>query len=367
MNEWGLAGKLSGLSSLTDTQLESGLRELLGASARIEVRIALQLLEVEQRRLHLRTGYSSLYEYCRERMGLSEFEAYLRICAARVGRAFPLAFELLSARAIHLSTIHLLRDYLTTENHRELLAEASHKSKRQVAELLARRFPRADVATTLQKLPSLEPLSPSRYRLELTIGAELKRKLELASDLLSHANPSRDLGTVIERALDELISRLEKRRFAETKAPKNTAVRADLRAPGDASGQGDATAAGAASGSADASAFRDALAPAHDATRTQVDVASPRSRRHIANAVRRDVSARDERRCTFTSQDGRRCQGRAFLQLHHERAFARGGAESRENLRWLCAAHNGLLAERDFGVVHVRQVIAQNPKKGGRG
>jgi hypothetical protein len=50
---------------------------------------------------------------------------------------------------------------------------------------------------------------------------------------------------------------------------------------------------------------------------------------------------------------------RAFLQLHHEHAFAHGGADSRENLSWLCAAHNGLLAERDFGVAHVLSAIAR--------
>ena len=329
------------LVRLTDVELETSLRGLLGVSARVEVRIARHLVEVEERRLHLRAGFSSLYEYCRERLGLSEFEAYLRICAARVGREFPLAFDLLAARAIHLTTIHLLRDYLTPENDRELLEEASGKSKRQVAELLARRFPRADVATTLRKLPALEPLSPGRYRLELTIGAELKEKLERARDLLSHVNPNGNLGVVIERALDELIDRFEKQHFAKRKVPEGGAAQGRPRAA-----VGEPT-------------LTTTPGTAHEAEKP---VGRRRARKHIANAVRRDAAVRDEQCCSFTGEDGHRCGARAFLQLHHERAFALGGEDSRENLRWLCAAHNRLLAERDFGVARVRDAIARGVK-----
>ena len=43
-----------------------------------------------------------------------------------------------------MSGLCLLRDYLTTENHIELLAGASHKTKFQILEMLASRFPRPD-------------------------------------------------------------------------------------------------------------------------------------------------------------------------------------------------------------------------------
>jgi hypothetical protein len=38
-------------------------------------------------------------------------------------------FAMIERREIHLSAVCLLRDYLTPENHLELLAEASHKTK----------------------------------------------------------------------------------------------------------------------------------------------------------------------------------------------------------------------------------------------
>jgi len=37
------------------------------------------------------------------------------------------------------------------------------------------------------------------------------------------------------------------------------------------------------------------------------------------------------------------------LQIHHERAWSKGGPDTLDNLRLLCAAHNRLLAELELG------------------
>jgi len=72
-------------------------------------------------------------------------------------------------------------------------------------------------------------------------------------------------------------------------------------------------------------------------------------RGHIPNATKREIMARDGLRCTFVGSDGKRCGATRFTQIHHEQPWARNGDESPGNLRILCAAHNHLLAERDFG------------------
>jgi hypothetical protein len=114
---------------------------------------------------------------------------------------------------------------LTDENATTLLHEARSKSRRQIEELIARWFPRADVPpsltpiapevsgaaprTNVRALPvtcskyskpgdgaraRLEPLSPTRLRVEFTVRAELYEKLEKVRELLGHALPSGDLG-----------------------------------------------------------------------------------------------------------------------------------------------------------------------------
>jgi len=55
--------------------------------------------------------------------------------------------------------------------------------------------------------------------------------------------------------------------------------------------------------------------------------------------------------------DGQRCTARGFLQIHHEKAWAKGGSDTLDNLRILCASHNQLLAEQEYGESHVRRTI----------
>jgi hypothetical protein len=86
--------------------------------------------------------------------------------------------------------------------------------------------------------------------------------------------------------------------------------------------------------------------------------AAERTREHIPNATLREVAVRDGMRCTFVGDSGCRCEARAFLQIHHDDPWARGGGAELENLRLLCAAHNQLLAERDFGSERVAVQVA---------
>ncbi len=54
------------------------------------------------------------------------------------------------------------------------------------------------------------------------MSAELRAKLARASDLMRHANPSGDVATVVDRALDLLVAKLEKERFAKSTRPRTT-------------------------------------------------------------------------------------------------------------------------------------------------
>jgi 5-methylcytosine-specific restriction endonuclease McrA len=78
--------------------------------------------------------------------------------------------------------------------------------------------------------------------------------------------------------------------------------------------------------------------------------ASPKpNSRHVPNDVRRAVLERDGMRCSYVSAEGKRCEQRGWLELHHEQPYGRGGAPTVANIHVLCRAHNDLLAERDYG------------------
>src|SRR5688572_3639553 len=176
------------LGELSDERLLGSLRELLVAEGRSEARIVAHLAEVDARRIHLKASAPSLFEYCQKQLGLSDNQAYYRIAAARVAQRFPVVFELLERRAIHLTNIAPLTKHLTAENHLELLREAGRLSKRELLRWLARRYPQPEVSSHIRKLPdrelasrqlvpragavsagptgSLEPRSESHYRLQ---------------------------------------------------------------------------------------------------------------------------------------------------------------------------------------------------------
>jgi 5-methylcytosine-specific restriction endonuclease McrA len=344
------------LGRVSDEQLRAGLSALLANGYRTEARIIAHIAEVEERKLHLREGSESLFDYCTTRLGLSNSEAFHRITASRIARRFPIVFTLIEKRELNLTAVCLLRDYLCADNHRELLAAAAHKTKLQIQEMLAGRFPRPDVESRIRKLPApmappaaaaaqprlaprppasgslattaasppprvparglIVPTSAARYRIQLNASAALKEKLELLQALTSHSNPSGDLAVVIERALDLAIERAQQRRFAKTERPRETA------------------------------------------NRLVKGMRSRLRRGHIPNATRREVVTRDGMRCTFVGGSGERCTARAFLQIHHEHPWARGGADTTENLRVLCGRHNRLLAERDFGAMRITKKVS---------
>jgi 5-methylcytosine-specific restriction endonuclease McrA len=322
------------LSRRSDQELLSDVAKLVGSHRDITAKLVIHLAEIEERRLHLQAGFSSMFEFCVKELGLGEGEAFRRIVAARLGKRFPVVCSLLASGAVHLSSLELLSKRLTEENHAELLEAASGKSKREVEALLAARFPRPAVPSSIRNLPvpaaapcsgdssstpafMLEPtesshahvptrarveqLSEARFRVEFTATAELREKLELCRDLMSHTNPSGDLGVVIERAVDSLLVHLEKKRLARAKRP-----------------------------------------------RSEQAVRKGKSRR-ITNAVRRRVFERDGLSCTYVSPDGRRCETRAFLELDHADPRALGGSDEAENLRVRCRAHNQFWAEQAYG------------------
>jgi predicted restriction endonuclease len=122
--------------------------------------------------------------------------------------------------------------------------------------------------------------------------------------------PDGDLAAIIGQAVSEKLERLEARRFAKTKHPRQGSFRTDTGS------------------------------------------------RHIPAAVRRAVHERDQGRCRFVDQQGRRCAARDRLEFHHRRPFAHGGDCRPENVQLLCRSHNLYLAEADYG----KQAIARHQR-----
>jgi hypothetical protein len=138
----------------------AGLSQLARRSNELTGDLLAHLAELEQRMLHLKLGFASLFAYCVEALGLSEGAAGRRVAAARVCRRFPEAFALVARGDLHLSALCALSPRLSADNASGLFETCRGKTRRQVDELLAARFPRADIRAQIRRLPVREGVLP---------------------------------------------------------------------------------------------------------------------------------------------------------------------------------------------------------------
>ena len=289
---------------------------------------------------------------------MSEGEAHRRIAAARVVRKFPLARTYLERGRIHLCAIYALYKHITEDNHEELLREAAGKTTKEVSAMIAARFPKPDVHPCIEPLepqpalpgattgsmsrgdaysatpstasgmrPRVEPLSATRYRIELTVSCETKEKLERVRDLMRHRNPSGDLEKIFDVSIDLLLTKLEKERLGKTSRPKagKSATHSDVKRMNCASRDDTTTAHSGVDGMNCAS--RD------DATTTHLDVAGMScASRDDATAAHTDVNgmncaSRDDAGTTHRD-DAMRLQRSAGRKTHRDDA---GSSSTRDN------------------------------------
>jgi len=93
------------LVGLGNSQLLAGLSELVQQSNVLTGQLLAHLVELERRMLHLELGYSSLFSYCVEALGMSEGTAGRRVTAARVCRRFPEVFARIARGELHLCAL----------------------------------------------------------------------------------------------------------------------------------------------------------------------------------------------------------------------------------------------------------------------
>ena len=67
------------------------------------------LLEIDERRLHLKLACSSLWDFCVRRGRMSENEAALRIAVVRVAQKFPVVLGLLERGDLHMTACGRVR------------------------------------------------------------------------------------------------------------------------------------------------------------------------------------------------------------------------------------------------------------------
>ncbi len=333
---------LADAARLSDEALHSKLKVLVVGEREATVEVVGHLAELDRRRSHLGEGPGSVCSYCRDVLGYSEDAAWNRAATANVVRRFPVVLGWLADGTLNVTTVRMLRPVLTAENHVDVLTEARRRSKSEVELIVRRLAPKPDVPSTIRRVPSppvvdqpallqpvnqaavspetpapgptastspsgtttarrpvIAPLAPDRYHVQMTVSKETHDKLRRAQDLLCREIRNGDPALILDRALDALLEKAEKKKLAATAKPRPSR------------------------GSVGRS-------------------------RYIPADVRRIVALRDQGRCAFVGPSGR-CAATRFLEWHHIKPFGHQGPATVENIALRCRAHNVYESEKVFG------------------
>ncbi|MBD3178261.1 MAG: hypothetical protein GF417_00935, partial [Candidatus Latescibacteria bacterium] len=316
-----ISGKIESISMLRAELQSIGSRKLLEDLAslndrerRLRVRILLYLREIDRRKLYLEEGYSSMFDFCTGYLRYSESAAVRRIKAERaMGRSKRIILMLLSGD-MTITGLSKIESICTPENTDQVLDQAAGRSCRELDLLRARHCPAEPkpekvrpvfVKTKLEikteeenrggrkftaNAGGDESFIEQKYRLEFMVDEKTMKKIQKAKSLLSTRYPE---GIKLEKLFDTLL---------DNYLDKNDPERRD----------GD----------------------------NNIKINKSNRTRHIPQRIKDLVYRRDGGRCSFVGKSGRRCGSRWNLQYDHIVPYGKGGGNSPDNLRLLCARHN---------------------------
>jgi 5-methylcytosine-specific restriction endonuclease McrA len=372
------------LKSLSDRQLLNRLSRLVKQEQKLTLEILPHLIEVENRKLYRKLGYSSMFVYCTDGLGYSESSANRRIYAARALRKCPGAYRYLRQGRVNLGTLALAWQHIKPE----LLEEIRDKSYRQVQAIVSRFNPihkHRDITRPVAvRVPAVEAgerqiagalargsSAPSLAEGELGEKTLRRGGTKCTTGAQSESDGSSGGGQIPARAetpraetqiikmhqvsclLDDAVMQMLDRCKALLSGKYPCGMNLNIII------------------TELASAWLEKNDPVERNQRRAETKKTQKSKRanpeepsrHINLATRDAVYERDGGRCTYVGPDGRRCESTWDLEVHHDgTAYALGGNHSLANLRLLCAAHNRLEAKRIYGSAHMAQFEQFNRK-----
>jgi 5-methylcytosine-specific restriction endonuclease McrA len=304
------------------------------------------LLEVERRRLYLKLGYPSLFDFCVRDLGYCAGSAHLRIQAMRLLKEVPAReregiTQKISSGALTLSQLSNVQTYSRQVlSHRvapaqklEIIGKLEGQSTRESQKIILK-----ELGLEGSQYERLRVKGPDQVELTVTLDAATVELLEEWKALTSHSNPEGRNAEALRAALKLAVERARKEKGlgvakAQPADPNRPSVRrTSLHAHEVQSAESPAPSR---------EVERPVSCPVTPlAGARSIPEAGPQA---IPHAIRRLVWARDGGRCTYRDpRTERRCEGTRYLEIDHIRPRARGGGHELANLRLLCGGHHRL-------------------------
>lgn len=285
----------------TNTELNSRLQHLVSSERKITQEILELINLVELRDLHLKMGFSSVFEYLTKYLGYNESSAYRRMQAARLLKSCPEVKESLQSGKLHLTQMAQLQSAIKAEQ-KQTKTVIDSQAKLALVKKLENKTSQETQKILTQELPSYEPVvaKPIQHKkdesvvLTLHLSREQYETLMQAKDLLSHIGNGN-----AEEIITNLCQKEIQRRHPRAKLP-------DLI----------------------------------------MTVSKPES----ATNLRRKIFHNDQC-CQYKDPlTGKTCGSKFQLQIDHRIPKWAGGRDSEANLQLLCGAHNRFKYQQEAGI-----------------
>jgi hypothetical protein len=343
------------LKNLSDKELVTRLHRLVVKEKNTTLEILPHLIEVGVRGLYLQKGYGSLFDYCKGELGYSDASAWRRVRAAESIRKMPEAYALLKSGRVNLCTLGKISKVITPE----LLREICGKSQSEVDLILAAHNPKTTIRDQMRpvtvfrqvkadsaqragaRLKSASALRPTTARKPFGLRSEVSPQAfepvqvwdvrfagdqelrELTEWMRAHLSNRFPEGVGLLEAYKYALRYVREREDPARRAEKRKKRQAKQKPP-------------------------------------KKPTSTPKRNRHIPVKEQDKVSVRDRGRCTFIGPGGKRCNATHNLQIdHYPIPYARGGPNTADNLRLLCAKHNRFMATEVFGERHMARYHIQ--------
>ena len=348
------------LERLSSAELDRSAEKLVVAENGNIAKLIAHIAEMSARKVALELGYKNLFDYCIRRLNLSEGAVPARIHVANVSRRFPQLLVALAENRISLTVASLLAAHVTENNVDKLISDCAGMKRKETEEYLVTLRPKSVFEPSIRKRPSarqpaappqqqqqsqndkinpqapeppleptppkssptiLQPAKPDEFNFRSSADRDFKVKFERLAEVLGVENAPKHMAEILEKALDIALEKKDPKKKLERRKKRENSSKEKSRLNEIAKND------------------------------------EPAKSRYIASEVSERVHARANYQCEFCASDGRRCSSRTGLQIEHVRPFGIFRSNDERFLQLLCAAHNGLAAERVYGAAFIQRKI----------
>ncbi len=257
----------------------------------------LDLLKIVQdRKLYLDRGYSSLFEFAVGYLSYSEPAAARRISAMRLIREIPQTREKIISGDLSLSNAAKVQNFFKHELKANRGLEKSEKL--ELLSSIENLSFRDCEKTLLQMSPESIPkerrreLTETKTELKLVLDEALIKQLDRLKSLWSHKNSNMTDSELLKEMARFCLAKIDPL-IKDTKSTTTSELNSKLE------------------------------------------------KRAIPHSIKIQVWKKDQGKCRyFDSKTGRFCHSSHLIQIDHIKPWSKGGKSNLDNLQLLCAAHN---------------------------